>query len=59
MYPKVKKTHAVYNNDKRYFTPAFVIGRDIEEYEETPGFDRDRFKQKVKAVSDRIKAAKG
>lgn len=45
----------MFNGDKRYFTPAFVMGKDLEEYEDTPMFDLEKFNEKVKNLLERVK----
>jgi hypothetical protein len=45
--PRHKKYFAVYNNDRRYYTPAFVIGKDLREYTTIPYYDLEKFKDKL------------
>ncbi len=45
---RLNKYYAVYNNDQRYFTPAFLMGRDLRDYVEYPAYDHEKFKDKVK-----------
>lgn len=51
-----KKSYAVFNLDRRHFTPAFVAGNDLVEYEDTPVFDKERFEERVRFMHAKSEA---
>lgn len=38
----------VFNRDKRYYTPGFVLTEDVLYYDGTAQFDKDGFEEKKK-----------
>lgn len=61
--PRLNKYYSVYNRDGRYYTPAFLMGRDLRAYIDHPGYDYENFREKIQEVekrnADELKDGKG